>query len=136
MKPSGVGPRGCSRPTVRAGIVSASGEQDDMGIKPAPHDHFAPGPDRGVIYSALGRVGGAGGRPTIGSRIISPASVHRRIAAIAATPDDHFAPGPDRGVIYSALGRVGRAGVCPGVIDASGPFRYIGKRIVSTRRCR
>ena len=41
----------------------------------APDDHFTAGPDCGVIVSASGRVGGAGGCPTIGAGIVSPAGV-------------------------------------------------------------
>ena len=41
----------------------------------APDDHFAAGPDCRVSYSGSGRVGGAGGRPTIGAGIVSPAGV-------------------------------------------------------------
>jgi hypothetical protein len=35
----------------------------------------------------------------------------------------------------SAFGRIGRAGQYPCIISASGPVRYIRKRIVSARRC-
>ena len=42
---------------------------------PTPDDHFAAGPDCRVIVSADGRVGGAGGRPTVGAGIVSPAGV-------------------------------------------------------------
>ena len=40
-----------------------------------PDDHFTAGPDCRVIDSARGRVGGAGGCPTIRAGIVSPASV-------------------------------------------------------------
>ena len=42
---------------------------------PAPDDHFAAGPDCRVTVSGSGRIGGAGGCPTIGARIISAAGV-------------------------------------------------------------
>ena len=41
----------------------------------APDDHFTAGPDCRVTVSASGRVGGAGGCPTIRARIVSPAGV-------------------------------------------------------------
>jgi hypothetical protein len=77
VKGSGVErPSGYSRPTVKGGIVSLAGvADDDMAIHPAPDDHFAASPHCGVIVSAIEPVGGAGGRPTIGSRIVSPAGV-------------------------------------------------------------
>jgi len=60
---------------------------------------------------AGGRIGGAGGCPTIRAGIVSPASV----AAAQATPDDHFTAGPHRRVIVSGTGRVGHAGGCPAI---------------------
>ena len=42
----------------------------------APDDHFTAGPDCGVTVSGSGRVGGAGGCPTIRAGIVSPAGVH------------------------------------------------------------
>ena len=41
----------------------------------APDDHFTAGPDCRVTVSASGRVGGAGGCPTIRAGIVSPAGV-------------------------------------------------------------
>ena len=43
--------------------------------KSAPDDHFTAGPDCGVNVSGSGRVGGAGGCPTIRAGIVSPAGV-------------------------------------------------------------
>ena len=43
----------------------------------SPNDHFAAGPDCRVIASGKGRVDPAGGDPTIGARIVFPASVPR-----------------------------------------------------------
>ena len=42
---------------------------------PAPDHHFAAGPHCRVPVSGSGRVGGAGGRPTVGGGIVSPAGV-------------------------------------------------------------
>ena len=44
----------------------------------APNDHFTAGPDCRVSESASGRVGYAGGSPTIGAGIVSPASNQMR----------------------------------------------------------
>ena len=52
-------------------------------ILPAPDDHFAAGPHRGVTASSGGRVGGAGGCPTISAGIVSAAGVKNVAAAIA-----------------------------------------------------
>ena len=41
----------------------------------APDDHLAAGPHCRVRVSAIGRVGGAGGCPTVGAGIVSPAGV-------------------------------------------------------------
>ena len=41
----------------------------------APDDHFTAGPDCRVIVSGSGRVGGAGGCPTVGAGIVSAAGV-------------------------------------------------------------
>ena len=43
----------------------------------APDDHFAAGPDCRVKLSGIGRVGGAGGCPTIGAGIVSAAGVQK-----------------------------------------------------------
>ena len=78
----------------------------------APDDHFAAGPDCRVRASAIGRVGGAGGCPTVCAGIVSPTSV-QSVLMIMSAPDDHFTAGPDCRVTVSARGRVGRAGGCP-----------------------
>src|SRR2546430_17230630 len=56
---------------------------------PISDDHFTAGPDCRMPLSASGRVGQAGGRPTVGAGIISAAGVR------PAAPDDHFTAGPD-----------------------------------------
>ena len=75
-----------------------------------------------MSVSAGGRVGSAGGCPTVGAGIISAAGV--QIAAVISTPDDHFTAGPDCRVRLSAIGRVGRAGGYPtvgaGIISSAG----------------
>ena len=58
-----------------------------------PDDHFTAGPDRCVSIPRVGRVGGAGGCPTIRAGIVSPAGVQIGDAIISA-PDDHFAASP------------------------------------------
>ena len=53
-----------------------------------PDDHFTAGPDCRVRLSASGRVGGAGGCPTIRAGIVSPASI--QTAADSAHPRQSF----------------------------------------------
>ena len=89
----------------------------------APDDHFTAGPDCRVNASGSGRVGGAGGCPTIRAGIVSPAGVRRRWRPSSA-PDDHFTAGPDCRVTVSGSGRVGGAGGCPtiraGIVSPAG----------------
>ena len=80
-----------------------------------PDDHFTAGPHCRVTVSGSGRVGGAGGCPTIRAGIVSPAGVEIAVAVASSTPDDHFTAGPDCRVRRSASGRVGGAGGCPTV---------------------
>ena len=68
--------------------------------KSSPDDHFTAAPDCGVIFSARGRVGGAGGCPTIRTGIVSAASV-QPARAVKSAPDDHFTAAPDCGVRQS-----------------------------------
>src|SRR5436305_1337104 len=81
----------------------------------APDDHFSAGPDCRVKLSARGRVGGAGGCPTVGIRRVSTAGAHIAAVAISA-PDDHLAAGPHCRVSLSARGRVGGTVACPTVL--------------------
>ena len=73
--------------------------------------------------SGIGRVGGAGGCPTVGAGIVSPAGV--QIASChPSAPDDHFTAGPHCCVPVSGRGRVGGAGGCPtvgaGIVSSAG----------------
>ena len=85
-------------------------------VNSSPNDHFIAGPDCCVILSGRRRVGGAGGCPTVGAGIVSPASV--QIAAIISAPDDHFTAGPDCRVSFVRKERCS-GGSCPGIIRAS-----------------
>ena len=58
----------------------------------APDDHFAAGPDCRMKSRAAGAFG-AGGCPTIGAGIVSPAGV-KSMAVDLSAPDDHFTAGP------------------------------------------
>ena len=75
--------------------------------------------------SASGRVGRAGGCPTVGAGVVPPAGVET--AVNNATPDDHFTVGPHCRVRVAGRGRVGRGGGCPavraGIISAAGVER-------------
>ena len=112
-------------PTISAGTIPSAGVQNSMTFEifSAPDDHLAAGPDCSEIESAIGRVSGAGGCPTISAGIISAAGVES-VSIDASAPDDHFAVGPHRGVEASTGGRAGCAGGCPtigaGIISAAG----------------
>jgi hypothetical protein len=111
-----VGEAGWSPPVVgarrrRLRAVSPAGVQRDSTVLSAPDDHLAAGPHCRVSVSGIGRVGGAGGCPTVGAGGVSPTRV--KIAAIKAAPDNHFAAGPHCRVSVSAGGRAGGAGGCP-----------------------
>ncbi len=86
-------------PIIRAGIISPPGVQiSETTIRfSAPDDHFATGPDCGVICPASWNVGRASGCPAIKSGIVSASGVQLLAATIdhIATPDDHFTAGPD-----------------------------------------
>ena len=73
--------------------------------------------------SAIGRVGSAGGCPTVGAGIVSPAGV--QVAAVAnPAPDDHFTAGPYCRVTLSACRGVDHAGGRPtvraGIVSPAG----------------
>ena len=93
-------------------------------IRSAPDDHFTAGPHCRVNESGSGRVGRAGGCPTIRAGIVSPAGVQIVADVISSTPDDHFTASPDCRVIDSGSGCVGRAGGCPtiraGIVSPAG----------------
>ena len=118
------GAGGC--PTVCAGIVSSAGIQivvDTVIKNSAPNDHFTAGPHCRGIRSAVGRVGSAGGCPTVGSGIVSAASIQVAVCETTSSPapDDHFTSGPDCLVKPSGSGRVAGAGsyptVCSGTVS-------------------
>ena len=119
---------GC--PTVGVGIVSPAGVQIVLGIiekGSAPDDHFAASPHCRLRVSPGGRAGGAGGRPTVGVGIVSPAGVQIVLGTIEkeSAPDDHVATGPHCRVNLSGGGCVDGAGRCPtvgaGIISPAGP---------------
>src|ERR1043166_1023447 len=75
--PTGVGVGVWHRPGLSAVSPAAVEEHLGLVIVSAPHDHFAAGPHREVCClktgSRKGRVGDAGGCPTVGAGIISAA---------------------------------------------------------------
>jgi hypothetical protein len=103
-------------PIVGAGIVSAAGVEILVWVIDisSPDDHFTAGPHSGVTGSGIGRVGGAGGCPTVRAGIVSPARVQRE-AIIKPAPDGHFTVNPDCRVTGSGVGRIGGAGGYPTV---------------------
>ena len=146
VSPSGVGRvgRASRSPTIRINIVSppvtwsrssgcswlcswlgklrlwvAARARDES----APDDHFTASPHCRVTVSGSGRVGRAGGRPTIRAGIVSPAGVEK-VAGVSSAPDDHFTAGPHCRVTVSGSGRVGGAGGRPtigaGIVSPAG----------------
>src|SRR5439155_7672018 len=97
--------------TVCVGIVSTSGVDSrlvDVFVA-APDNHLAAGPHCRVIFSAIGRVGGAGRCPTLAAGVVSPAGV--QIAAVAVSaPDDHYTTGSHCCGMNPASGRGGGGG--------------------------
>ena len=75
-----------------------------------------------VTNSGRGRVGSAGGCPTVGAGIVSAAGVQQ--AGDISAPDDHFTATPHCCVTNSDRGGVGGAGGCPtvgaGIVFAAG----------------
>src|SRR5207248_9010304 len=124
--------------------VSASGVQRPEGAESTPDDNLAAGPDRRGIGTATGRVDDAGGCPTVGAGVISPAGV--KIAGIiSSAPDNHFATDPDCWVTVSGSGRIGVVRGCPtvaaGIISPAGvqmdaTAGVSGDRFVGGQPCR
>jgi hypothetical protein len=54
------------------------------GIPSTPDDHFTASPHHGVLKSASGRIGGAGGCPSVRARLVTPASI-QKIQVIPST---------------------------------------------------
>src|SRR5207302_2049941 len=79
------------------------------------------GPHCRVLKPGSGRVGEAGGCPTVGAGIVSTAGVQKAAAALSSAPDDHFTAAPDACVNESRARRIGgarerpaiRAGIVP-----------------------
>src|ERR1700704_2582280 len=90
---------------------------------PTPDDHFAASPHCRVPISCRGRVGGAGGCPTVRAGIVCPAGVKKE-TAIPSAPDDHFTAAPDRLVKISGRGHAPGVGGCPtvriGIVSPAG----------------
>ena len=112
-------------PTVRPGIVSpASVFTAKVWIcacRPRRSFHYQPT----LLCESFadGRVGGAGGCPTIRAGIVFPARV-KQVDTIGPAPDDHFTAGPHRRVLEPCGGRIGSAGGCPticaGIVPPTG----------------
>ena len=119
------GAGGC--PTVRARIVSPAGVKRYGRLSAwdasAPDNHFTAGPHCRVKGSGRGRVGRAGGCPTIRAGIVSPAGVER---ACRDYPPHTIISAPVQTAVWRApgSGRVGGAGGCPtvraGIVSPAG----------------
>ncbi len=66
----------------------------ELHYQSTPDDHFTASPHCRVRGSGRGYFGRAGGRPTIGAGIISPAGVQVKASKYKSTPDDHFTASP------------------------------------------
>ena len=91
---------------IRAGIVPPACVHISVAVAldSAPDDHLTAGPYCSVTVSAIGRVSGAGGCPTIRAGIISPAGVE--IRASVSAPHNHFAASPH--CAYDRFGQMAR----------------------------
>src|SRR5206468_8730924 len=101
----------------------------------APDDHFTARPHCRLSDPGIGRVSGAGGGPTVGRRIVSPAVI-KAAAVDKSAPDDHFTAGPDCGVKVPTSGSVRGAGGCPtvsaGVVPAAGIQKAESRATIAT----
>ncbi len=68
----------------------------------APDDHFTAGPDCRVIVSAIGRVSRAGGCPTIGARIVSPAGIQIATWGLHSNPPQTIISLPVHTAVWNA----------------------------------
>jgi hypothetical protein len=87
-----------------------------------------------VTASGSGRVGRAGGYPSVRGGIVSPASV-KCAAGTRSTPGDHFTVRPDCRVTASGVRGVGGAGGCPairaGIVSPAGGVAGAPQMIIS-----
>ena len=100
-------------------------------VTSAPDDHFTASPYCRVTVSGIGRVGGAGGCPTVGAGIISSAGVQKVPLPSHSAPDDHFAAGPHCRVNARAAGAlvVLVAVQVSSVHPPDGPYRIGGRGV-------
>jgi hypothetical protein len=124
-------------PGIRVGIVSPAVSQDGPALKTStPNDHFNASPDGCGILSRTRSVCRGGCDPTIGTRIISTASLYVA-APLSSTPNDHLTPGPNCRVEGLPVGRrsSGNPGVRARIISATavliGPSRALLERAVA-----
>src|SRR5439155_1650716 len=115
-------------PGIYVRIISSPSIEVVAAIIPAPYNHLAPSPYRGVIGSRARCFGVAPSRPTVCAWIVSPAAVQDEIKVVLPTPDDHLTASPHCRVKGSTNGRA--IGGCPTIINASArSFRYFWERI-------
>ena len=107
----------------RLHAVSSAGVEKLRFSSSAPQDHFSSGPDCRVTESRGGRVGRAGGCPTLGAGIVFPSGVKLNRGS-ETPPYDHLIPSPDCCVGGSTLRRIGDCRGCPsvclGVVSSAG----------------
>ena len=102
--------RARSRPTITARIVSSARVQIGFAVatESSPDNHFRTCPDCRVTVSALGRVGGVSGYPTVRARIVSATGVEKVVVITVIlikgpAPDNHFSAAPHCGVRNARL---------------------------------
>ena len=76
--------------------ISPAGVQGAQVITAAPNDHLTARPYCRVRCPGFRRVDGAGERPTIDTRVVSPAGGQTPLVKILSTPDNHFSIAPHR----------------------------------------
>ena len=95
-------------PIVRTGVVSAARVQKgDTTIRcPAPDDHFTACPHSSMGFSSIRHISDAGSCPTVGNRIVSPASMRIALRCTKSAPHNHFTTCPDGSVAPPSARRI------------------------------
>ena len=102
-----------SCPTIGARVISAAGVERIASIPTAPDDHLTTGPDRRVIYRALGAL-----LMLVAAQLSVPGLYlppEQTFKFIPTAPDDHFTTVPDCRVKDPANRRGGCVGCRPGI---------------------
>jgi hypothetical protein len=103
------------RPRIRArDVLAAAVQVVEVVALSAPRNHLCSGPNRGVIYSAVGR--NIGRRcPTVSYRVVFPARARKVKIIIFSAPHDHLSCGPNRRVKFPGRWCVSNSCDCPAI---------------------